>query len=75
MARKLKLPEEKVPSSIEKFGNTSSASIPLTICTQLKGKFESKQTKFICCGFGIGLSWGTIAFETNNVIISDLIEL
>ena len=75
MTRKLKLPEEKVPSSIEQFGNTSSASIPLTICTQLKGKFENKPTKFICCGFGIGLSWGTIAFETNNIIISDLIEL
>ena len=75
MTRKLKLPEEKVPSSIEQFGNTSSASIPLTICTQLKGKFENKPTKFICCGFGIGLSWGTVAFETNNIIISDLIEL
>lgn len=75
LAQKLKLPAEKVPSSIKMFGNTSSASIPLTICTELKGKFENKLTKFICCGFGIGLSWGTIAFETKNVVISDLIEL
>jgi 3-oxoacyl-[acyl-carrier-protein] synthase-3 len=61
--------------SIQEYGNTSSASIPLTICTQLKGKFENKPTKFICCGFGIGLSWGTVAFETNNIVISDLVEL
>lgn len=75
LAQKLKLPAEKVPMSIREYGNTSSASIPMTICTQLKGKFENKPTKFICCGFGIGLSWGTVAFETNNVVISDLVEL
>lgn len=75
LAQKLKLPAEKVPSSIREFGNTSSASIPLTISTQLKGKMENKPTKFICCGFGIGLSWGTVAFETKNVVISDLVEL
>ena len=58
------------------FGNTSSASIPLTIVTQLKGKFENKPTKFICCGFGVGLSWGTVAFTTdNNFVVSDLVEV
>lgn len=69
-----KLPTEKVPSCMYHFGNTSSASIPLTIVTQLKGKCEDK-TKFICCGFGVGLSWGTVAFETNNIVISDLVEV
>lgn len=74
IAKKLKLPAEKVPSCMYHFGNTSSASIPLTIVTQLKGKCEDK-TKFICCGFGVGLSWGTVAFETENVVISDLVEV
>ena len=73
--KKLKLDEERVPNSIFKFGNTSSASIPLTIVTQLKDRFENKPTKFICCGFGVGLSWGTVAFETNNIVISDLVEI
>lgn len=73
--KKLKLDEEKVPTSMYHFGNTSSASIPLTIVTQIKGKFENKPTKFICCGFGVGLSWGTVAFETNNIIISELVEI
>lgn len=75
IAKKLKLDNEKVPMSIQRFGNTSSASIPLTIVTQLKGKVENQRTKFICCGFGIGLSWGTVAFETNNITISDLVEV
>ena len=72
---KLKLDLEKFPCSMTLFGNTSSASIPLTIATQLKGKIEHKYSKFICCGFGVGLSWGTVAFETNNIIISDLVEI
>ena len=75
ITKKLKLDVEKVPSSMYKYGNTSSASIPLTIVTQLKGKFENKPTKFICCGFGVGLSWGTVAFETNDIVISDLVEI
>ena len=74
IAKKLKLDEEKVPSCMYRFGNTSSASIPLTIVTQLKGKVEDRPTKFICCGFGVGLSWGTVAFATDHIVISDLVE-
>ena len=73
--KKLKLDHEKVPYSMPTFGNTSSASIPLTIVSQLKGKIEHKPTKFICCGFGVGLSWGTVAFETKDIILSDLVEV
>lgn len=75
IVKKLKLDPEKVPSCMSHFGNTSSASIPLTIVTQLKGKIEHTPTKFICCGFGVGLSWGTVAFETNDIVISDLVEV
>lgn len=74
IVKKLKLDPEKVPSCMHHFGNTSSASIPLTIVTQLKGKVENQHTKFICCGFGVGLSWGTVAFATDNLVISDLVE-
>ncbi len=73
--KKLKVEPERMPLSLPYFGNTSSSSIPLTIATQLKGKIENKLTKFIGCGFGVGLSWGTVAFETNNLVISDLIEV
>ncbi len=75
IAKKLKLPNEKVPSCMHNFGNTSSASIPLTIVTELKGKTVNTQTKFLCCGFGVGLSWATVAFTTENLFISDLVEV
>lgn len=75
IVKKLKLNPEKVPSCMYRFGNTSSASIPLTIVTQLKGTFEDNVTRFICCGFGVGLSWGTVVFETSHIIVSDLVEV
>ncbi len=75
IAKKLKLAPEKVPSCMYHFGNTSSASIPLTIVSELRGLFENQPTKFICCGFGVGLSWGTVAFETNSIVVSELVEV
>lgn len=72
---KLKLPLEKVPYSLQKFANTSSATIPLTINMELRGKIENKHTRFICCGFGIGLSWGTVLFETDKIVLSELVEV
>lgn len=74
IVKKLKLDPEKVPSCMEHFGNTSSASIPLTIVTQLQQQIKAGPLKFICCGFGVGLSWGSVAFSTNKAVISDLVE-
>lgn len=74
IAKKLKFDPERVPSCMYHFGNTSSASIPLTIVTELKGKLK-ETTKFLCCGFGVGLSWGTVVFDAKNLVISDLVEI
>ena len=73
--KKLKFDESKTPYSLHEFGNTSSASIPLTIVTQLRNKIEGERTRLIACGFGVGLSWGTVAFETENILLSELVEL
>jgi 3-oxoacyl-[acyl-carrier-protein] synthase-3 len=75
IVKKLRLAPEKVPSCMYQFGNTSSASIPLTIVSQLRGKFENKTTKFICCGFGVGLSWGTVAIEISDVVIPEVVNV
>ena len=75
IVKKLKLNPEKVPSCMYRFGNTSSASIPLTIVGELKEKIEDRSTRFICCGFGVGLSWGTVAFETNRILVPSIVEV
>ncbi len=45
--KQLKLPPEKVPISLKKYGNTSSASIPLTVVTELSGVVTSKRLKIL----------------------------
>lgn len=75
IAKKLKFPAEKVPSSMWEFGNTSSASIPLTIATQIRKQCRNEHVKLLCCGFGVGLSWGTVALDVDHLIIPDLIEV
>jgi len=75
--KKLKLPVEKVPYSIQKYGNTSSASIPLTIVSELKEQLHknNKPTKLLLTGFGVGYSWGSLLVDFQNVIISDIVEI
>jgi 3-oxoacyl-[acyl-carrier-protein] synthase-3 len=73
--KKLKLPIEKVPYSLKNFGNTSSAAIPLTLVTQLYKELQEKKLQYIACGFGVGLSWGSIYFTTDNIICPPLIEV
>lgn len=76
IVKKLKLNPEQVPYSLHDFANTSSASIPLTIVTKLKEACSIGERNIICCGFGIGLSWGTTSFVIGpQCHISDLVEV
>ena len=73
--KKLQLPEERVPYSLKNYGNTSSASIPLTMVTETADTLKNNEHKIIACGFGVGLSWGSILCTTKNLIIPALIKL
>ncbi|MES2762996.1 MAG: ketoacyl-ACP synthase III [Bacteroidota bacterium] len=74
--KKLKITDtSKVPYSINQFGNTSSASIPLTMVTQLHDQL-SKQKQTLCLsGFGVGYSWGSAIVDLENIICLPLIEI
>lgn len=73
--KKLKLPQEKVPYSLRNFGNTSCASIPLTMVTEMSSALQSSHLRHIACGFGVGLSWGAAYFETKSIVCPQLIKL
>lgn len=75
IAKKLKLTSERSPMCMDTFGNTSSASIPLTMVSRIKEELSSGEKDLICCGFGVGLSWGTVAFHTSNLIVSNLVNV
>ncbi len=55
--RKLKFTEDKVPMTIDKYGNTSGVSIPITMCNFYGDKNEGIKNVLLL-GFGVGLSWG-----------------
>jgi 3-oxoacyl-[acyl-carrier-protein] synthase-3 len=73
--KKLKLPAEKVPYSLKDFGNTSSASIPITMVTELYKDMSEEKLQHIACGFGVGLSWGSMYFTTDRIVCPPLVEI
>ncbi len=73
--KRLNIRSEKVPFSIEQYGNTSSASIALTMTVQLATQLESQKQKLVLCGFGVGLSWGAAFIQTDKIVCPDLVEL
>lgn len=74
LAKKMKLEDAKVPNCMEKFGNTSSVSVPLTMATQLQNKLTERK-KVLLCGFGVGLTWATAISDFEICHISDLVEV
>jgi 3-oxoacyl-[acyl-carrier-protein] synthase-3 len=70
---KLKIENSKVPYSLNEYGNTSSASIPLTIVTKLKEEIANK--RILACSFGVGLSWASVVFKVNNIVCPALKEV
>ena len=74
LAKKLKLDASKVPTCIEKFGNTSSVSIPLTIVSELQNNLEGNK-KMLLSGFGVGMSWASTIINMQNCFVSDIVEI
>lgn len=71
--KKLKIVPEKVPYSLGEYGNTSSASIPLTIVSQLQNQ-TLQPRNWIFSGFGVGLSWASAWLQTEQIICPKIIE-
>lgn len=72
-AKRLKFSMDKVPYCIQKYGNTSSTSVALTIVSELKERLKDGDC-IVMSGFGAGLSWGTARIVFNGCKISQIIE-
>ena len=73
LTKRMKLDPDKVPLSIEEFGNTSSASIPLTMTHALSDKLRTKTSNLVLAGFGVGFSWGAVTLTCRPMTICDLV--
>lgn len=74
IAKKMKLDVDKIPHTIEKFGNTSSVSVPLTIVSELKGKLNGSKTLMLSA-FGVGMTWASAIASFVDTKISDIVEV
>jgi 3-oxoacyl-[acyl-carrier-protein] synthase-3 len=69
-ARGLKLPMDRFIVNLERYGNTSTASIPIAMVEALeKGQIKPGE-KIVMVGFGAGLTWGALAAEWTGPIPS-----
>lgn len=75
IAKRMKVPAEKVPMGLRNYGNTTSASIPMAMITECSEELQKGKVKNLVCGFGTGLAWGAAYFETNSIICPKIIEI
>lgn len=62
-AKALKIPAEKVFSNVSRYGNTSTASIPIALCEAIEAGRVTVGSNLALVGFGAGLAWGAAVVQ------------
>jgi 3-oxoacyl-[acyl-carrier-protein] synthase-3 len=75
LLKKLGIAPQKAPETLLDYGNTSCATIPVTICRHLGSKLSNGRKNVVLSGFGAGFSWGSALLTTDSVLCPDLLEL
>ncbi|RNL66532.1 ketoacyl-ACP synthase III [Zhongshania marina] len=63
LAKRMKAPPEKVVVNIEKYGNTSAATVPIALCEALEEGRIKAGDKILTAAFGAGLTWGAAVIK------------
>ena len=74
LQKRLKITEEKMPLCLERYGNTSAAAIPLTLCDAFGNSTVSGEIQALMSGFGVGLSWGVMGTRINTADVYPVIQ-
>lgn len=74
VAKRMKFPMDKVPVTIDKYGNSSSATIPVTLASELHEKIEKENLKVLASGFGAGLSLASVSLEIGPCSCPGVVE-
>ena len=75
LARKLKIDSARFPVNIERYGNTSSASIPLVITSELGQSLRSRRMTMVLAGFGVGYSWAATVIPVGPLRCAEVLTL
>lgn len=74
LCKKLKVSQEKMPMCLDRYGNTSAASIPMVLGDVYGESNETNLLNVLMSGFGVGLSWGVCAAKIRPNDILSIIE-
>ncbi|AJK44693.1 ketoacyl-ACP synthase III [Burkholderia plantarii] len=74
LAKKAGLPGERVPVNLTTYGNTSCASIPLLMTTELREALATRRQRLAMFGFGVGYSWASASLVAGPLAVVDTIE-
>lgn len=75
IAKKAKLPKDKVPINIDRYGNTSSATIPLLMTTDMAESLATDSRQIGMFGFGVGYSWASASMKVGPLQCVETITL
>lgn len=75
LAKFMKLPLARVPISLHEYGNTSSASIPVTLNSQLADKLAGGPLRLVLGGFGVGFSWAGCSLVCGPIVALPIIAV
>jgi len=73
LAKRMRLPSEKVVVALENRGNTSSASVPLAMTDALAGRLRQESLRLVLAGFGVGFSWAAVALTCGPMVMPELV--
>ena len=63
----------KTPSNLDRFANLGGASIPMLMVSEIAEEMKCKKLRLLATAFGLGLTWGTMLFETDQIVVPDLV--
>jgi 3-oxoacyl-[acyl-carrier-protein] synthase-3 len=75
LAKKMQIPEAKLPFTIQQFGSTGGPSVPLTITQGGLVRPIDRALKLMLVGYGVGLSWGSALIDLSPDAILDHTEV
>jgi 3-oxoacyl-[acyl-carrier-protein] synthase-3 len=75
LAKKMHIPESKLPLTIQRFGSTGGPSVPLTITQGNLVRPADRALKLLLVGYGVGLSWGSALIDLTPDAILDHVEV
>ncbi|OYD81308.1 3-oxoacyl-ACP synthase III family protein [Azospirillum brasilense] len=75
LAQKLGATPDQTVVGLAGFGNTSSASIPLALASELDAALRGGPLRLVLSGFGVGWSWGSVALTAGPLAVCEVVTL